>query len=799
MSYEELYKDLGFTITEQIGKELMATCPGCGKENKFSISSLSGLCHCFSCGYSSNAYTEIEKKHGLSSDANFRYQLDFNIKIEPVTDPQNREKEISYPEYSPERLAYDSEIEEFCTAKGVLNKDLRTLTSDEIYWLENKENGPLLCLPGYWLDHLSHPLAWMRCRIDGKMYKSGDKVAKYPLIKGSTHAFLGLKRILKDNPETIIWAEGFKDAVAAINYGYYAIATTGGAGAGWHKDWVKIFAEKIVYLIFDADKAGKRYAERVAPFIATVAKAVFVCRLPYDIMISHGKDLHDYCNEPGMNAARFQDELINKARAVTTARSNVLPNALPQTLAAELYHRMADFKVVCWQDRWFEYSYKTKQYRELITGKEGLPTKMLADAFRLCQTTRISKEDREGNLMELQFAATQSLVNNVIKNYATLPDCSLEGQDDRDYPFWIHGNREARNTLALNNCLLYINESDSPEIFDLSDQYINAMYLPYNYAPDAKCPRWMQFLEESFWTPNGIDQASVDLLQEWCGLMLTPDTSYQVILGIIGAAGSGKGTILRVIEQLVGTENYGATEFSQLAEQFGLEHLLQCSVAVIPDAHLGFRTCSVTAVKVLKTISGEDTITVNRKWKSALPNYKMATRFIVVANTIQSLYDPSAALLRRWQFLSVNNAVLKEKLDRNLSKKLSAEIQGIFNWALAGLYRLKKRGHFISPESVEELNTEFKALLAPVNVFIFECCNQSSNEEVTVSQIFQAYKWWCEQENYKCSSRAKFVTNLRAALKQVKTKVVRQGDQTIRAYCGIGLKAEIKGVIATRF
>jgi len=64
MSYKELYIDLGFNITNQVGKELIAVCPQCGREDKFSISSISGITHCFSCDYSSNAYKEIEKKHG---------------------------------------------------------------------------------------------------------------------------------------------------------------------------------------------------------------------------------------------------------------------------------------------------------------------------------------------------------------------------------------------------------------------------------------------------------------------------------------------------------------------------------------------------------------------------------------------------------------------------------------------------------------------------------------------------------------------------------------------------------------
>ena len=51
MGYRELYTDLGFNILDQIGKELIVVCPQCSKEDKFSISDISGLTHCFSCSY----------------------------------------------------------------------------------------------------------------------------------------------------------------------------------------------------------------------------------------------------------------------------------------------------------------------------------------------------------------------------------------------------------------------------------------------------------------------------------------------------------------------------------------------------------------------------------------------------------------------------------------------------------------------------------------------------------------------------------------------------------------------------
>jgi len=802
MGYRELYTDLGFNILDQIGKELIVVCPQCSKEDKFSISDISGLTHCFSCSYSSNAYKEIEKKHGLSGEANFNYQADFGIEFKAVADPQNKERELTFPTYDPERPAYDSEIEEFCTAKGILNKDLRLFTSDELYYKAHPKFGPLLFIPGYWPDCITHPTAWWYARISGQSIQQGDQTAKYLVVKGSTHGFMGAKRIIADNPEVVIWAEGWKDAVAATNYGYCAVATTGGAGAGWHKNWVEVFRDRVVYMIFDADKAGQRYAEKVAPIIASVTKATFICTLPYEIQPSNGKDLFDYCNESGMNPTRFQEELIDKARAIFPERSNIIPDALPQTLAAELYHRTADSRIVQYQNRWFEFSYRTNKYTELVTDSHGLPERLVQDSFRMCRKLKVTKSDKSGNVIEMPFAATQNLVSNIIRNFATFPGCILTvGGEEKivKFPVWLDDSREAKNTIALDNCLLHINDTDEPEVLPLTDKYLNTMYLPYPYDPEANCPRFKKFLIETFIGEEDIDTQAIELLQEYCGLFLTPDTSYQTILGIIGEGSTGKGTTLRVIENLVGVENYGTTEFQQLTEQFGLEHLLNCSVAVIPDAHLGHRTSSASAVRMLKTISGEDAITINRKYQTALKNYRLPIRFIIAANTMQALTDPSGALLRRWQFLPMANQVPKENRDRDLSAKLREEIPGIFNWALEGLYRLRKRGHFSSLDSITELDDEFQALISPIDAFLKDCCDMGPEEKVPIGLLFQAYQWWCEQERYKCSSKAKFVVNLRAAHNKLKCKVSRVEGYPTRVYLGIGLKEHVKSIIISKF
>ena len=56
------------------------------------------------------------------------------------------------------------------------------------------------------------------------------------------------------------------------------------------------------------------------------------------------------------------------------------------------------------------------------------------------------------------------------------------------------------------------------------------------------------------------------LLQEWVGYLLTQDTRQHKILLIVGPPRSGKGTIGRVLRELLGHENVVGPTLSSLGE-----------------------------------------------------------------------------------------------------------------------------------------------------------------------------------------------------------------------------------------
>ena len=108
---------------------------------------------------------------------------------------------------------------------------------------------------------------------------------------------------------------------------------------------------------------------------------------------------------------------------------------------------------------------------------------------------------------------------------------------------------KAADLIACRNGLLNIR---SGALLPHTPYLFNVNSLPFDYDPEASRPEeWLKFLNQ-LW-PD--DKQSRRTLQEIFGLLLTPDTSHQKIFMTVGPKRSGKGTIGRVLTELLGKDN----------------------------------------------------------------------------------------------------------------------------------------------------------------------------------------------------------------------------------------------------
>lgn len=255
---------------------------------------------------------------------------------------------------------------------------------------------------------------------------------------------------------------------------------------------------------------------------------------------------------------------------------------------------------------------------------------------------------------------------------------------------------------------------------------------------------------------------------------------------MVGPKRSGKGTIGRVLNRTVGEDNVCAPTLAGLTHIFGLQPLIHKNLAIIADARLGSRADQHQIAERLLSISGEDTQTIDRKYKNAWTG-KLATRFLILTNELPRLADSSGALAGRFILLTLAKSFYGKE-DPALTQKLLEELPGILNWSIRGRERLQKRGHFVQPKNSQDALRALEDLSSPVGAFLRDRCEVQPRTREMCKQLFRAWRSWCEDNGTDPGTAQTFGRDLRAAVPTIKTTRPRVKGRKTRFYEGITLK-----------
>src|SRR5438477_2298642 len=235
----------------------------------------------------------------------------------------------------------------------------------------------------------------------------------------------------------------------------------------------------------------------------------------------------------------------------------------------------------------------------------------------------------------MRWAPTRSKIHNLADALAAI--CLLP--PDVDQPSWLDDRDDNRVIVATTNGLLDV---ERRQLLEHNPKFFNQTSVPFNYDPEAGEPkRWLEFLGEL--CPN--EPGAIDALGEWFGYVISGRTDLHKILLMIGPTRGGKGVIARVLEALIGRKNVAAPTLNSFGGEFGLAPLIGKPLAVISDARFAGKDASIVVERLL-SISGEDSLTINRKFRDQWTG-KLPTRLHVISNELPKLGDASTAIVGR--------------------------------------------------------------------------------------------------------------------------------------------------------
>ncbi len=457
-------------------------------------------------------------------------------------------------------------------------------------------------------------------------------------------------------------------------------------------------------------------------------------------------------------------------------------------------HRLArGYKAACcthadgptlihWNGEWWAWEASRGQWRIQ-------PDHELASAITVWMKRELDQAAQEQDRL-VKPLSTRAVANvmHMLRALVTVPVASLPAA-----PAWLAakpGDPDPLLCLPTRNAIIHLPALLEPvsgqrAIWPITPRLFATNSLSYEFDPEAACPtHWLTFLK-SIW---GADPDSITTLQEWFGYLLTPSTTHQKILLILGPRRSGKGTIARTLRALVGEANVAAPTLSSLAGPFGLQPLIGKTVCLCPESRLTGRSDTQAIVERLLSVSGEDPQSVDRKhltpWHGTL-----ASRFVLLGNEFPRLSDYSDAILGRLVVLKMTQSWHgKETLD--LGSRIQAELPGILLWAIAGWQRLHQRGRFIQPASGQEELKDATSLLNPIGSFLNEQCLIGQEHKASPSELYEAWKAWCQRNGREHPGDLAGFTRTLKSQPNLNLREYRpnQDGQRVRYYLGIALK-----------
>lgn len=370
----------------------------------------------------------------------------------------------------------------------------------------------------------------------------------------------------------------------------------------------------------------------------------------------------------------------------------------------------------------------------------------------------------------------------------------MDGEEQEPPPCWINEARydpagpPALECISVGNGILHV---PTRQMYEHTEDLFSLNKVDVNYEPEAQCPLWHKTLGQ-WWPDEGAKEPL--LLQEILGLFLTPMTKLQKLFFFIGPGRSGKGTISKIIKALIGKRNCCAPTLDSLASDFGLQSLVGKTLAIIGEAKFGRSVDTTKATNILKSISGEDGIDINRKNAAFLIDTQLLVRVLSLCNEMPQFRDNSPALVNRVIALKMNISYAGKE-DESLLGRLCEELPGIMNWAIEGFDRLRANGwKFTMPDSAIEQREAMGRVASPVAAFLEDCTERDDEAVVSEDALFAAFSKWCELNSQKVWSKVNFIDGVMAQDQQ-HFKRVRTGKggrdekrERLRSIKGLVLK-----------
>ena len=538
----------------------------------------------------------------------------------------------------------------------------------------------------------------------------------------------GLQKAIEDG-QRVFYCEGEKDVKTVESHGLTGV--TCGASGDWVEGCATLFEGADVVIFADNDKSGKESARKIETDLRKVAKSVRVVVSTPDL--EHG-DISDY----------FKDHTVEDLEELLKEE----PKPEEEKLDLDQFHLINkkgevtgvfDFEILRYLKRTEDifvlgaipYIYENGVHRPDQSGAK-LKT-MIRDLIypEFIKSTTIKR------IYELFISDVElQTISNEINCFPV------------EWVNFTNGFYDPVNKKKIPHDPKYKATNQIPHAFD-----------PERGLKGAMVQKWLHFICES---PEDIR-----MLTEFSGLCMNRDTRQQKFLILNGEGGTGKSTVIRMIDKMIGLENISNISLNQLTQRFSAFGLMGKLLNSCADLEID----ALSDVSTLKKVLGEDMLSAEAKGKDAVSFVSFA-KLIFSTNELPIVKaEKTNGFYRRLLILTMDK--IPENKDPTFFDRLSAEIDDFIWISVKALERMYERGEITestrSVEAVKRLRCDSDTVEAFLTERI-ERVPDSTENRIKKPALYRDYTAYCEDMERQALTKQNFFRSMRTkGFSEVKT------------------------------